>query len=151
MKQKAVHQDTHAVLWGIAATLVLTCLIRIDTKAAKKPLNNVVLICAQRSPIWKLALSAIELADASYTVTFINQPCNIDTWLAITSKCSETDCIVFQEGVWKENESDQILQISKQHSHLLFCGTAATLAGIELIKSISSPEKILEHLTTKKA
>jgi hypothetical protein len=145
------NNDSLAEIALLQSAIIDYSLIRIETKAVKKPLNKVVLICAQLSSIWKLALSAIELADASYTVTFINQPCNIDTWLAIASKYSETDCIVFQEGVWRESESDQILQMSKQHSHLLFCGTAATLADIEWIKRISSPEKILEHLTTNKA
>ncbi|MEH6446337.1 MAG: MerR family transcriptional regulator [Oceanospirillaceae bacterium] len=125
-------------------------LLRINAKTAKKQLYKIVLICAQRSPIWKLALSAIELTDASYTVTFINQPCSLDTWVAIAGKYPESNCVVFQEGVWKEHESKQIVQILEQHKHLLFCGTAAMLADIETIKRISSPEKILEHLTMHK-
>ncbi len=78
--------------------------IMLNSKIPAKPLKKLMLICAQRRPIWKLAISAIELTDANFSVTFINQPCNMMVWCGLVEKYLNTDCIVFQEDVWRERK-----------------------------------------------
>ena len=124
-------------------------LMRLNGKSSKKAQKSIVLICAENSPIWKLALSAIELNDANFNVTFINQPCHLRSWLALVDQYPDTPCIVFQEGVWRDNQSKIISQKLAQHSELLLCGTAAMVADINKTQRISSPEKIFEHFCAK--
>ena len=135
----------------LQSAIVDYSLNRLQSKTKQKAGKQLILICAERTPMWKLAVSAIELTDAGFVITFINQPCSIMVWLGLIEKYPGTDCIVFQEGVWREHERQQVLKIVVSHGNLLFCGTAATVAKIEDSKCIYSPEKILEYLTKNKS
>jgi DNA-binding transcriptional MerR regulator len=124
-------------------------ILRLNTKAAKKSGEKVVLICAEQGPVWQLALTAIALNDANFCVTFFNQSCSLDTWLALTEQHVDSTCIVFQEGVWRGEDCQKIQTISEQQNNLLFCGTAAAIADIDPLKRVTSPDKILCFLTGK--
>ena len=122
-------------------------MVRLNTKSSKKNQLPIMLICAQNSPMWKLALSAIELNDAGYKVTLINQPCQLSSWIALAKQACEIPCVVFQEGVWRAEDSLNIKAFSAQQDNLFLCGTAATLAGIDSLKNVPNPESILHFLT----
>lgn len=131
----------------LQSAIIDYCLLRLNAKTAKKPEAQVLLICAQHSPIWKLAISAIELKEANFDVSFINQPCTIETWMALAQQTTAKSCIVYSEGVWKSSEAKQILSSAEQYPHLTFCGTAAVVAGVNSKHRVSSPDKILAYLT----
>ncbi len=127
------------------------CILRLNTKAAKKSGASVVLICADQSPVWKLALTAIMLNDANFSVIFINQSCTLISWFSLVKQYGDSTCVVFQEGVWRAEDSKKIKAFSAQQDNLLLCGTAATLAGIDSQKSVPNPESILSFLTKGQA
>jgi DNA-binding transcriptional MerR regulator len=131
------------------SVIVEYCILRLNTKAAKKSGKKVILICAEQGPVWQLALTAIALNDANFCVTFFNQPCPLDTWFALTEQYADSTCVVFQEGVWRGEDCQKIQIISEQQDNLLFCGTAAAIAGIDALKRVSSPDKLLSFLTGK--
>jgi len=138
-----------AELMMLQSTLVDYALMRLNAKKAKKSKQTALLICTERSPMWKLALAAIELNDANISVLLINQPCDLSTWLSLTIKYEELECIVFQDGVWREREHEQIQQALQNNSNLAFCGTAASVANIDLMRRITNTEQILAYLTEK--
>ena len=107
----------------LQSSIIEYSLIRLNSKAAKKSLHEVILICAENSPLWKLALNAIELKDANYCVTLINQPCNLNTWLSLVEQYTAVNCILYQEGFWKEEYIQKIKNVLQQNDHLLLCGT----------------------------
>jgi DNA-binding transcriptional MerR regulator len=135
----------------LQSAIVDYSMVRINAKTSQKPLADVLLSCAQQSPIWKLAISAIELTDANFKVTFINQPCPLTTWIGLAEQSSASHCIVYNEGVWKQEEAQKVLALSEQYSHVSFCGTAAVIAQISAEKRISSPEKILGYLSSSRS
>jgi len=136
-----------AELMMLQSTLVDYALMRLNAKKAKKSKQTALLICAERSPMWKLALAAIELNDANISVLLINQPCDLSTWLSLTIKYEALECIVFQDGVWREREHEQIQQALQNNSNLAFCGTAASVANIDIMRRITNTEQILAYLT----
>ena len=138
-----------AELMMLQSTLVDYALMRLNAKKAKKSKQTALLICAERSPMWKLALAAIELNDANISVLLINQPCDLNTWLCLTIKYEALECIVFQDGVWREREHEQIQQALQNNSNLAFCGTAASVANIDITRRITSTEQILAYLNEK--
>ena len=131
------------------SALVDYAVLRLNAKKAKKQKQVSLLICAERSPMWKLALAAIELSDANINVVLINQPCDINTWISLALRYQDFECIVFQEGVWRERETQHIQQALQTNDNLVFCGTAASVADIDIKRRIANPEQILAYLTDK--
>jgi DNA-binding transcriptional MerR regulator len=133
----------------LQSALVDYAVLRLNAKKAKKQKQPSLLICAERSPMWKLALAAIELSDANINVVLINQPCDINTWVSLALRYQDFECIVFQEGVWRERETQHIQQALQTNDNLVFCGTAASVADIDIKRRIANPEQILAYLTDK--
>jgi DNA-binding transcriptional MerR regulator len=133
----------------LQSALVDYAVLRLNTKKAKKQKQTSLLVCAERSPMWKLALAAVELSDANINVVLINQPCDISTWVALAVRYENCECIVFQEGVWRERENQHIQQALETNHNLIFCGTAASVANIDINRRIANPEQIFAYLNEK--
>lgn len=146
MNQLTTSPQALAEIALLQSSLVEYALLRLSTKTKKGAHQKVLLVCGQHSALWQLALTAMELNDAKYEVTFINQACHIDTWAALARKHPDSRCIVFQEGIWKARETEQIKQLLANHPNIMLCGTAVLVADIEPTRRLATPEKILDYL-----
>ena len=130
----------------LESAIVSYSLTRLNAKAIKNPRASVTLVCANQSPMWKLAICALELYDANIKVDFFNQALSLTTLIMLTEYSTDTHCVIYNEGVWKSEDEEKMLTLSAQHKHVVFCGTAALLSPIDAERKLSSPHKILEYL-----
>lgn len=105
--------------------------IRLNTKVANNGHTPLMLFCGENSPLWRLALMAMELADAGFKVQFITSPFTVDACIEITEKRPDSVSIFYQDGQWRKNEAAKMDQLMCSSDNLILVGTAAILAGLE--------------------
>jgi hypothetical protein len=89
------------------------------------------LFCGDNTPLWRLALMAMELADAGFKVQLITRPFSVDACVEITGKRLDSVSIFYQDGQWRKNEAEKVAQLLASSTNLMLVGTAAILAGLE--------------------
>ncbi len=113
----------------------------IQRSAAGKHMSRTTdlqLICGDNTPIWRLAISALSLSDAGVRVQLINQPCNVSVWVDLVRSNHHQAQLVFQDGIWREEEIHRIESILKPAllkpgsfmPALWLCGAAPMTSGI---------------------
>lgn len=111
--------------------LVRYAVLRLNTKAASKNSQMLMLFCGDNTPLWRLALMAMELADAGFNVQLITRPFTVDACGEITEKSQNSVSVFYQDGQWRKNVAEQVAQLLNSNNNLMLVGTAAILAGLE--------------------
>ena len=111
--------------------LVRYTTLRLNTKVANSKQPSLMLFCGDNTPLWRLALMAMELADAGLKVQLITRPFSVDACIEITEKCPESVNVFYQDGQWREQEAEKVAQLLISSGNLILVGTAALLAGLE--------------------
>ena len=123
--------DHGAALGFVESELVRYTLIRSSAKVAKKKGNDtVVLIAGNQTPIWRLALMALELTDAKFAVHLLTPSFSVAAAIELVGKFQHTYTVFYQDGLWKDLDQDLMSKLLLKNDRLLLCGTAPALANI---------------------
>lgn len=123
--------DKNATYLFAESELVRYAVLRLNSKVANRNRPLLMLFCGDNTPLWRLALMAMELADAGFKIQLITRPFTVDACVEITEKSQNSIGVFYQDGQWRKNEADQVAQLLKSHDNLMLVGTAAILAGLE--------------------
>ena len=124
--------DDHGAAFGFAESeLVRYALIRSSAKISKKKgANTVVLIAGNQTPIWRLALIALELTDAKFTVHLLTHTFSVAAAIELAGKFEQACTVFYQDGMWKELDQNLMANILLKNGRLFLCGTAPVLANV---------------------
>lgn len=123
--------DKNATTLFAESELVRYAVLRLNTKVASSSHTSLMLFCGDNTPLWRLALTAMELSDAGFKIQLITQPFTVDACVEITEKCLDSVIIFYQDGQWRKNEAEKVVQLLGSSNNLMLVGTAAILAGLE--------------------
>ena len=126
------HLGRHTGQGGLAK-LLESALIRYAIPRLKqtntKGAPAILLLHAERTPLWSLALSAMELADAGYRVELPLVPFRLPEAIQIRERFQGA-LLFYQDGIWRDPEhalAEQLL--TRDNSYL--CGTAVALSSLQ--------------------
>ncbi|UZE96806.1 MerR family transcriptional regulator [Alkalimarinus alittae] len=123
--------DKKATYLFAESELVRYAVLRLNTKVTQHKHPLLMLFCGDHTPLWRLALMAMELADAGFKVQLITRPFSVDACVEITEKSQRSVSIYYQDGLWRKNEAETVAQLLLSNNNLMLVGTAAILAGLE--------------------
>lgn len=121
--------DNSATYRFAESELIRYAVLRLHSKAANRNRPLLMLFCGDNTPLWRLALTAMELADTGFKVQLITQPFTVGACAVIMEKSKHAIGVFYQDGQWRKNESDQVAQWLNEHDNLMLVGTAAILGG----------------------
>ncbi|MBR9909630.1 MAG: MerR family transcriptional regulator [Gammaproteobacteria bacterium] len=120
--------------------------LRLDLNRKQSQGSEICLLCGPNTPLWRLALMGIQLADSNHLLLFFNQRCNVDAWLQVASANSDRCCIVYQDGSWRDDELERIKTLLPVLPGLQICGAAPMMAGLTSAdRCFATPQQLLEH------
>jgi DNA-binding transcriptional MerR regulator len=124
--------DDHGAAFGFAESeLVRYALIRSSAKISKKKgANTVVLLAGNQTPVWRLALMALELTDAKFTVHLLTQTFSVAAAIELAGKFEQACTVFYQDGMWKELDQKLMTNFLLKNDQLFLCGTAPMLANV---------------------
>lgn len=124
--------DDHGAAFGFAESeLVRYALIRSSAKISKKKgANAVVLIAGNQTPVWRLALMALELADAKFTVHLLTPTFSVAAAIELAGKFEQACTVFYQDGMWKELDQKLMANVLLKNERIFLCGTAPVLANV---------------------
>jgi MerR family transcriptional regulator, light-induced transcriptional regulator len=127
-----VLRDDHGAASGFVENEIIRyALGRTNTKAAsKKDPFSVTLIAGQHAPLWRLALTALELTDADFSTYLFSQRYSVAAAVELANKFSESHVVFYEDGIWKNKENGLIDEALLENTRLFVCGTAAVLANL---------------------
>lgn len=143
-----LQRDSHgrAAYHYLQSEIVRYVLMRLGGSKASAKGQSLMLVCGEKTAIWRLAVMAIELADANYHIQLVNQPCDVDTWLQLAKATQLDRCVVYQDGLWRDGEVELIRAALPELPRLIVCGTAPIISGIEADdRFYASPQKYIEQ------
>jgi len=122
----------HGAAFGFAESeLVRYALIRSSAKISKKKdANTVVLIAGNQTPVWRLALMALELMDAKFTVHLLTHTFSVSAAIELAGKFEQACTVFYQDGMWKELDQNLMANVLLKNDRLFLCGTAPVLANV---------------------
>ena len=152
--------NTHlAAVHFLESEIIRYALIRLSahkggkkhSKKAKTEKPSILLLCAEQTALWKLAVIAMALADQHYAAQLINQSCDTETWLAFTKSSNADQIVVYQDGIWREPDAKQIKDqqdhLDQQANRITFCGSAVIASDLNLNNAcFSNLEQWLDQL-----
>lgn len=123
-------QSKAAYLFAESALIRYT-LFRLDANTAKDKRSAITLICGENTPLWRLCLMAMELADSNYKTQILCRPFAVADGIELSAKLKKSTTLFYQDGTWKPDDAEIIKAALIADKSLLLCGTAAMLAGIK--------------------
>ena len=124
--------DDHGAALGFAdSELVRYASLRSSAKVSKKnSAATVVLIAGHQTPIWRLALMALELTDAKFSVHLLTHSFTVAAAIELAGKFESAYTVFYQDGIWKDLEKDLMANMLLKNDRLFLCGTAPVLANL---------------------
>ncbi|WP_443631297.1 MerR family transcriptional regulator [Candidatus Njordibacter sp. Uisw_056] len=124
--------DDHGAALGFAdSELVRYASLRSSAKVSKKnSAATVVLIAGHQTPIWRLALMALELTDAKFSVHLLTHSFTVAAAIELAGKFESAYTVFYQDGIWKDLEKDLMANVLLKNDRLFLCGTAPVLANL---------------------
>ena len=124
--------DDHGAALGFAGSeLVRYASLRSSAKVSKKnSVATVVLIAGHQTPIWRLALMALELTDAKFSVHLLTHSFTVAAAIELAGKFESAYTVFYQDGIWKDLEKDLMANVLLKSDRLFLCGTAPVLANL---------------------
>ena len=125
----AQYDDNGAAYGFLESQLIRYSLIRLSAKVSKKGHSaSVLLIPGNQTPIWRLALMALELTDLKFSVHLLPRAFSLGAGIEISEKFKDAYTVFYQDGTWKAKEQELAAAALKQNDNLQLCGTAPVLA-----------------------
>ena len=131
LERLAQGDDKQATYLFAESELIRYAVLRLNTKVAKSARVPLMLFCGENTPLWRLALLAMELADAGFKVQFITRSFSVEACIEISQKRPDSVSIFYQDGQWRKNEAEKMAQLLGSGDNVILVGTAAMLAGLE--------------------
>lgn len=127
-------QDNTKAIYGFAESeLVRYVNLRLSVKLTRKNRGaSVLLVSGEQTPIWRLAVMAMALFDANFSVVFVNRSFTVAAGVVLASKLKDATIVFYQDGQWRLSEQTMIANALQSNSRLLVCGTAPLLAQLEV-------------------
>jgi len=110
--------------------LIRYAVLRLNSKEAKKGRSPLVLMSGENTPLWRLSIVAMELADANYSVQLMNRTFSVVAGAAMSAQLDEATTVFYQDGLWRETEVEVVAAALAARNNILFCGTAGALANL---------------------
>ncbi len=124
-------ENKNATTLFVESELVRYTVLRLSAKVANGHQSPLMLFCGDNTPLWRLALMAMELSDTGLKVQLITRPFGMDACSEITQKCPDSLCVFYQDGQWRQHEAERAAQLLSSSDNLMLVGTAGLLAGLE--------------------
>lgn len=106
---------------------------RLSGKISQKKRSvDLVLIIGSQTPIWRLALMAIELQDAKFSVYLIHREFSVESLIDFVTKSKDVDVVFYQDGIWKDKEKTRVVGALGENERLFMCGTAPVLSQLNI-------------------
>lgn len=120
--------DNGATLGFAENELIRYSLMRLNSKVKhkKQPLS-VILLPGDQTPIWCLALMALELADMKFSVHLFTRAFTLAGGIELAGKFNDAYTVFYQDGTWKTNEQESVVAALLENDKLFLCGTAPML------------------------
>jgi len=124
--------NDHGAALGFAESeLVRYALIRSNAKVAKpKDTNTVILMAGNQTPIWRLAVMALELTDAKFSVHLLSHSFRVAAVIELTEKFEQAHLVFYQDGMWKDLDQALMADLLHKSKRLFLCGTAPVMANL---------------------
>jgi DNA-binding transcriptional MerR regulator len=130
--QLALRDDKGAAYGFAENELLRYTSLRLSAKVAEKKRSvAVTLIAGECTPIWRLALMALELSDAKFSVYLLQRGFGVAAALEIAARFTDAYTVFYQDGVWKENDQQRVSAALIENERLFLCGTAAVLTRLD--------------------
>lgn len=127
----------HAAVGFIESELIRYTLVRLSAKLGKKKSRHqVTLIVGNQTPIWCLALMALELVDVNFSVHLFARNFSVETGLKLAKQFESTITVFYQDGIWKEKDRQLAAAAQLENDQLLLCGTAPKLANLDQLERV---------------
>ncbi|MFT6123432.1 MAG: DNA-binding transcriptional MerR regulator [Oleiphilaceae bacterium] len=135
--------DDSSAAYGFAESeLMRYTLLRLSAKIAKgKHSINVTLISGIQTPMWRLALMALELSDVKFSVHLISRTFNVAAVIDLAAKSQNAYTVFYQDGVWKDKEQVKVTRALLENDQLFMCGTAPILSHLDSNERVFSDVK----------
>ena len=111
--------------------LIRYTLLRLNTKASKHEQRSMMLVCGENTPLWRLALVAMELTDAGFKTQLVTRSFSVNAFAELTEAVPDSPKIFYQDGQWRQNEAEKVGQLLQAFNNIKLVGTAPLLAGLE--------------------
>lgn len=126
--QLGQHADASAALGFAESELLRYVLMRINAKTEKKRgRKSILLMAGHHTPLWRLALTALEFSDAHFEVQLLIRPFDVASSAQLAQQGEQDHCLFYQDGIWKAPEQKQAIDALSKAPTLLMCGTAPQL------------------------
>jgi DNA-binding transcriptional MerR regulator len=130
-KELSLINDNGAALGFAESELVRYALRRTSAKVSKSELvGKALLIASHQTPIWRLALMALELTDAKFSVQLLIRAFDIRAAITLAKKFENAYTVFYQDGLWKSSDTDLVDGPLSANTRLFLCGTAPVLANL---------------------
>jgi len=128
----ALHKDYGAALGFAESELIRYAGLRLRANAAApRQAVAVTLLVGKQTPIWRLALLALELSDAKFSVNLLNRAFSLAAGIEVAGKLTDAYTVFYQDGVWNSLEQHQADLALLENKRLFMCGTAPGLTQID--------------------
>ena len=124
--------DDHGAGLGFAENELLRYTsLRLSAKVATKK-RAAVLMAGDQAPIWRLALTALELSDAEFSVYLFYRSLDVGAGLELARSFSGSDVVFYQDGLWNHKEQALVASALSTNDRLFLCGTAPCLSRLKI-------------------
>ena len=125
--------DKGATFGFAESELIRYALLRLSAKIPKKKRSiAVTLIAGKQTPIWRLALMALELKDVEFSVHLINQAFSVAAGIEFSDKVKDNYTVFYQDGVWKDKDQELVTAALLKNDRLFMFGTAPVLTQLDI-------------------
>jgi hypothetical protein len=97
-------------------------------KSIKLSNGYIALFIGDNTPMWRLLLMALSLMDNEYRVLLVPSPISIESVLDFKHKLKFNSIVFYQDGLWKNDETKNILNTTDHNKDIYLCGTAPYLS-----------------------
>jgi DNA-binding transcriptional MerR regulator len=131
--------DNGAAFGFLESEVVRYTLMRLSAKKPeKKNAKTATLLAGNQTPIWGLALMALELSDVNLVVNLLNRPFTVFAVINLAENLSTTYTVYYQDGTWKDKEQMVMAEAFAKNNGLFLCGTAPALSPMSSEKRVLS-------------
>ena len=127
-----VLSDDSGATFGFAESeLIRYVLMRLSPKVTRERFSDtVILITGDQTPIWRLAIMALELSDAKFSVHLLTRAFSVAAGTKLAGKCKHAYTVFYQDGIWKDKEQETATTGLLINDRLFLCGTAPALTQL---------------------
>ena len=89
-----------------------------------------ILMVGNQTPIWPLALMALELSDAIFSVHLLTRELTLTAGAELARKSKHAYTVFYQDGIWKNKEQEMATTELLNNNRFFLCGTAPAITQL---------------------